>query len=111
MRFAQVLIFSCMFSGLSSRAYAASECTPSPLPSSLSPEVYAASPYKAGEHAKYKVYYAGVMVGYGDLNVLPATQLDGQWYQQITMNAATGDWYKYVFIGRNSAMAWSRTPM
>ena len=84
------------------------ECQkPLQLPSIKKEDVYANVPFKPGEKASYEVFYYGIKVGYGHLEVRDPVQHNTQWHRHFTVNASTGDWYKAFFVAKDSAMAYS----
>ncbi len=68
-------------------------------------EVYAKTPYKGGERAQYEVKYLGILVGYGDLSVLPARKVNKLWSQVLGADGKTGDWYSTLFVAHDKIEA------
>jgi hypothetical protein len=86
-------------------------------------ETYKGLPYQPGEEVRYILKYGAlkVHVGYGYLRVqAPIKQpiktlgTDGKvldesrWHRVYAAEAFTGDWYKYIFAGRDSLQSFSR---
>lgn len=86
-----------------------SECPkPRSAPKMTLKDVYAKTPFKAGERATYEVTYLGVLAGYGTLEVRPPQKHQGKWHRVFWGEAKTGDWYKAFFVLHDTIMAISR---
>lgn len=86
------------------------ECVkdPPPPPKIKRSEVYASSPFKAGEIARYEVNYSGIMVGYGDIETRDPIMVGGIWHRVFHAVGRTGDWYKNIFVADDVVSAVSR---
>lgn len=73
---------------------------PPPVPAISKEKVYDKLPYKAGEISKYELYWTKLKAGYLTLQVLDPIKENGNWYQVYGFDAATGDWFKHIYIGR-----------
>jgi hypothetical protein len=71
-------------------------------------DVYRGMPFQPGERLRYKVLYMGVFAGFGELEVAPPVEDEGNWYRAFRAQARTGDWYRGLYKGQGSALAWSR---
>ncbi len=87
---------------------------PDPVPTQSRSEVYASTPYKAGELADYEVSYMGALVGTAKMEVRPPVKqaLVGDpkpvWLRSFHIDAATGDWYKLIFVAHDRVDAYIR---
>lgn len=70
-------------------------------------QVYYGLPYAAGERAEYRVSYMGVLAGNAYLAVHPPILKDEIWYRSYEADARTGNWYKMLFVGHDSILAYS----
>lgn len=76
---------------------------------SLSKEqTYQNVPFNQGELASYRVYYMGIMVGYGHLQVMPPILYKKEWLWHFSAHASTGDWYRAIFAAKDQAVAYAR---
>ena len=71
-------------------------------------EVYQNSPFKAGESAVYEVTWGGIKAGYATLETRAPRKLNGVWQRVFHIDAATGDWFKSIFVAKESMEAVSR---
>jgi hypothetical protein len=71
-------------------------------------DVYRGMPFQPGEHLRYKVRYMGVFAGFGELEVAPPAKEEGNWYRAFRAQARTGEWYRGLYRGSGSVIAWSR---
>lgn len=76
--------------------------------------VYAVTPYKAGEVAEYGVSYFGAKVGIAKLEVRSPYKVEigpkrqPVWHRSFHVDAATGDWYKYIFVAHDRVDSYVR---
>ena len=70
-------------------------------------DTYKNMPFSENERLIYRLYYGGVFVGYGDLQVLKPKARKGYWHQSFYGKAKTGSWYKYIFEGHNTARSYA----
>lgn len=103
MRNLSIAVFCCSLASL------ALACPKGPgLPQVASrQEVYAKTPYREMEAARYQVKYFGILVGYGNLDVKPARKHQKQWVQVLQASGATGDWYSAIFVAKDRVEALS----
>ncbi len=71
-------------------------------------DVYADSPFKAGEEAIYELTWAGMKAGYGTLDVRPPLRHKGVWHRVFHAAASTGDWFKLIFVAKEEIQSISR---
>ncbi len=71
-------------------------------------DVYRDMPFQPGERLRYKVRYMGVFAGFGELEVAPPAEDAGNWYRSFRAQAHTGQWYRGLYRGSGSVIAWSR---
>ncbi|MBC7660598.1 MAG: DUF3108 domain-containing protein [Chitinophagaceae bacterium] len=100
-------------------------CAPvkGPSPDLSRSEVYKGLPFQPGEEVRYILKYGAlkVHVGYGYLRVqAPIKQQiktlggdgkvleESRWHRIFSAEAYTGDWYKYIFAGRDSLQSFVR---
>ena len=79
-----------------------------PAPQVAFPDVYRGMPFQPGERLRYKVRYMGVFAGFGELEVAPPAKQEGNWYRAFRAQVRTGDWYRGLYRGSGSVVAWSR---
>jgi hypothetical protein len=82
--------------------------TPENIPEITRAEVYAATPFRAGEKTTYELSWAGMKAGYADIEAKPPSKHEGIWHRIFSIDAKTGDWFRSVFYGKDQAMAYSR---
>lgn len=68
-------------------------------------DVYAKSPYKAGEESVYELTWAGLKAGYGTIQVRPPRKHNNIWHRVFHAQASTGDWFKAIFVAREELEA------
>ncbi len=71
-------------------------------------DVYRGMPFQPGERLRYKVRYMGVFAGFGEIEVGPPAEEEGNWYRAFRAQARTGEWYRGLYNGHGSVVAWSR---
>ena len=87
---------------------------PSPCPPAVAKpsqgrsEVYQNTPFKSGERAIYEVTWAGLKAGDATLEVRPPRKYRNLWHRVFHLDAKTGDWFKAVFVARDTAEAVSQ---
>lgn len=64
-------------------------------------DVYRGMPFGQGETAKYELRYFGALAGYGTVRVKKPIKHNGQWHRVFHAEAATGDWYKLIFVAHD----------
>jgi Protein of unknown function (DUF3108) len=79
-----------------------------PAPLVAFQDVYRGMPFQPGERLRYEVRYMGVFAGFGELEVAPPAEQEGNWYRAFRARAHTGNWYHGLYSGHGSALAWSR---
>jgi guanyl-specific ribonuclease Sa len=79
-----------------------------PAPQVMFQDVYRGMPFQPGERLRYKVRYMGVFAGFGELEVAAPAESQGNWYRAFRAQARTGDWYRGLYRGSGSVLAWSR---
>jgi len=70
--------------------------------------VYADVPFKSGEAATYELTWSGIKAGYATMEVRSPRRHNGLWHRVFHIDAATGDWFKAIFIAKESMEAVSR---
>lgn len=74
--------------------------------------VYRDTPFKAGEVATYELSWAGIKAGYATMDVRSPTKhaIRGRpvWHRVFHVEAATGDWFKGIFVAKETVTAISR---
>jgi hypothetical protein len=70
--------------------------------------VYDGVPYRQGEKSTFEVTWAGLKAGYGSIEVRRPLKHKGQWHQVFHVEASTGDWFKTVFVAKDSVDAYSQ---
>ncbi len=78
---------------------------PADLPRS---RVYAEVPFKSGESATYELTWSGIKAGYATMEVRAPRRHEGFWHRVFHIDAATGDWFKAIFVAKESMEAVSR---
>jgi len=71
-------------------------------------DVYKDVPFKSGESATYEITWAGMKAGFGTLDVKAPRKQDDIWNRVFHVDAATGDWFKAVFVAKYEMEAISR---
>jgi hypothetical protein len=71
-------------------------------------DVYAETPFKAGEEAVYELTWAGLKAGYGTIDVRPPRKHNNVWHRVFHAHASTGDWFKAIFVAKEELEAISR---
>lgn len=71
-------------------------------------EVYATTPFKAGEESVYELTWAGLKAGYGTIEVRPPRKHNNVWHRVFHAQASTGDWFKAIFVAKEELEAISR---
>jgi len=84
----------------------ASTCNLSNPPSITEEQVYAGLPYTVGERSEYAVSFMGVPAGTASLEVQPPAFRDGHWLRVYKADAQTGKWYRAIFVGHDSILAY-----
>ncbi|MFK7872184.1 MAG: DUF3108 domain-containing protein [Oligoflexales bacterium] len=87
---------------------ASSECAKPLSPIMNTEEVYSGVPFKQGEVSTYEVHYAGILVGYGDILVLPPVYHDKGWLRVFEARTRTAEWYRAIFEAKDLARGWNR---
>ncbi|CAK0772288.1 hypothetical protein CCP3SC5AM1_780011 [Gammaproteobacteria bacterium] len=72
-------------------------------------EVYRGLPFTPGERAEYAVSYMGLSAGRAHLEVRPPILKDGVWHRLYAAEAHTGKWYRMIFVGHDSILAYSHS--
>jgi hypothetical protein len=70
--------------------------------------VYANTPFKALEKATYEISYMGMKAGYGTLSTKNPFKYKGVWHRVFHVDAHTGDWFKAIFVAKETMEALSR---
>lgn len=70
-------------------------------------QVYMNVPFKQGEEQHYELFYMGVFVGYGKLEVKEPVQYNGLWHNVFAAAANTAPSYEVLFKGDEKMMAYS----
>ena len=103
---------SVMFGSVSGLAVAtaAGDCPTSPpkFPEMARSAVYSNVPFKAGEAATYELTWSGIKAGYATIEVRSPRRHNGIWQRVFHIDAATGDWFKAIFVARETMEAVSR---
>ena len=89
-------------------AVGGSSCTLPTTTSVPAAQVYRGLPYSPGEREEYAVSYMGLPTGYARLEVRPPTLWEGLWHQVYEADVRTGKWYRMIFVGHDSILAYSR---
>lgn len=86
------------------------ECLKAPpkQPDMARADVYKDVPFKAGESATYEITWAGMKAGFGTLDVKSPRKHGDLWSRVFHVDAATGDWFKGVFVAKYEMEAISR---
>lgn len=75
-------------------------------------DVYKDTPFKAGEIATYEVSWAGLKAGYATMEARSPIKhpIRGKpvWHRVFHVDASTGDWFKSIFVAKESMTALSR---
>lgn len=87
--------------------------TPAPtLPEQERQAVYRDTPFKAGEAATYELSWAGIKAGYATMEVRSPIKhaIRGRplWHRVFHVEASTGDWFKSIFVAKETVTAISR---
>ncbi|CAK0765884.1 conserved hypothetical protein [Gammaproteobacteria bacterium] len=85
-------------------------CTPPTTTPVSAEQVYWGLPYAPGDRSEYAVSYMGLLAGHARLEVHPPILRDGLWQQVYEADARTGQWYRMVFVGHDSILAYSHPP-
>ena len=88
----------------------ADDCPKSPpkLPEITRSAVYSNVPFKAGEAATYELTWSGIKAGYATIEVRSPRRHNGIWQRVFHIDAATGDWFKSIFVAKETMEAVSR---
>lgn len=85
---------------------------PPPPPELARAEVYKDTPFKAGEAATYEISWAGLKAGYATMEARSPVKhpIRGKpiWHRVFHVSASTGDWFKAIFVAKETMTALSR---
>lgn len=70
-------------------------------------DVYQNTPFSVGEEQHFELYYMGVFVGFGKLEVKPPVKHNGLWHNVFAAGAKTAPSYEMFFKGDEKMMAYS----
>ena len=102
-----VLLTSTMAQGQEENSFVCPPVKPK-IPEIARADVYADTPFKAGEEAVYELTWAGLKAGYGTLDVRPPRKHKDVWHRVFHANASTGDWFKAIFVAKEEIESVSR---
>ena len=103
-----ITLFSSTFAAAQEENYFICPPVKPKIPEIGKADVYANTPFKAGEEAVYELTWAGATAGYGTLDVRSARKHKDVWHRVFHAAASTGDWFKMIFVAKEEIESVSR---